>query len=74
MVLRGDGRTGGTDPTLADPGRDGRPVANLTVMPGGIDTHVHLASYFDDDGRVHRARDDSEEPREKLALYVAENA
>ncbi len=49
-------------------------LSNLTVMPGGIDTHVHLASHFDDDGRVHRARDESEEPREKLALYVAENA
>ncbi len=49
-------------------------LSNLTVMPGGIDTHVHLASHFDDDGRVHRARDESEVPREKLALYVAENA
>ena len=49
-------------------------LSNVTVMPGGIDTHVHIASHFDDDGRVHRARDGSEEPPEKLALYVAENA
>jgi imidazolonepropionase-like amidohydrolase len=43
-------------------------------MPGGIDTHVHIASHFDEDGRVHRARDDSPESPETLALYVAENA
>ncbi len=49
-------------------------LSGLTVMPGGIDTHVHIASHFDSDGRVHRARDDSPEPRETLALYVAENA
>lgn len=49
-------------------------LSGLTLMPGGIDTHVHIASHFDPDGRVHRARDDSPEPRETLALYVAENA
>jgi imidazolonepropionase-like amidohydrolase len=49
-------------------------LSDLTVMPGGIDTHVHIASHFDADGRVHRARDDSPESRETLALYVAENA
>ena len=49
-------------------------LSNFTVMPGGIDTHVHIASHFDPDGRVHRARDDSPESRETLALYVAENA
>ena len=49
-------------------------LSDLTVMPGGIDTHVHIASHFDPDGRVHRARDESEEPRERLMLYVAENA
>lgn len=49
-------------------------LSGLTLMPGGIDTHVHIASHFDPDGRIHRARDDSPEPRETLALYVAENA
>lgn len=49
-------------------------LSDLTVMPGGIDTHVHIASHFDGDGRVHRARDDSPESPETLALYVAENA
>lgn len=49
-------------------------LSRLTVMPGGIDTHVHIASHFDEDGRVHRARDESPEPPETLALYVMENA
>ncbi|MDX1494927.1 MAG: amidohydrolase family protein [Longimicrobiales bacterium] len=49
-------------------------LSDRTVMPGGIDTHVHIASHFDEDGRVHRARDDSPEPPETLALYVMENA
>lgn len=58
-------------------GLNGTPDFDLsahTLMPGGIDTHVHIASHFDDDGRVHRARDDSPEPVETLALYVMENA
>ncbi len=48
-------------------------LSAFTLMPGGIDTHVHIASHFDPDGRVHRARDDSPEPPETLALYVLEN-
>ncbi len=48
--------------------------SGLTLMPGGIDTHVHLASHFDEDGRVHRARDESQESREDLVLYATENA
>lgn len=49
-------------------------LSRYTVMPGGIDTHVHIDSHFDSDGRVHRARDESAEPIETLTLYVAENA
>ena len=30
----------------------------LTVLPGYIDTHVHIGNHFDDDGRVHRAEND----------------
>jgi imidazolonepropionase-like amidohydrolase len=44
------------------------------LLPGGIDTHARIASHFDPDDRVHRARDDSPESPESLALYVAENA
>ena len=50
-------------------------LSHLTLMPGGIDTHVHIASHFDaDDGRVHRARDDSDESPQALMLHVVENA
>ena len=34
----------------------GRPTYDLsafTVMPGGIDTHIHLTNHFDDNGRAH---------------------
>lgn len=85
QVLDGTGRTLGPSTIVIDGSKIASVTAdwsrtptydlsNLTLMPGGIDTHVHLASHFDDDGRVHRARDESEEPREKLVLYVAENA
>ena len=49
-------------------------LSGLTLMPGGIDTHVHLESHFDPDGRVHRERDESAEPVETLALHALENA
>ena len=84
-VLDGTGRSLGASTivvegaTIASVGsaRSGAPtydLSGLTVMPGGIDTHVHIDSHFDPDGRVHRARDESPEPIETLALYVAENA
>src|SRR5262245_31007825 len=34
----------------------GRPTYDLsryTVMPGGIDTHIHLSSHFDANDRAH---------------------
>ncbi len=56
---------------------DGSPSSDydlegLTVLPGLIDTHVHIASHFDPDDRVHRA--DSVETREENALFTAGNA
>ncbi len=71
IVIEGSTIASVTDDRSREPTYD---LSHLTVMPGGIDTHVHISSHFDDDGRVHRARDESEEPREKLMLYVAENA
>lgn len=51
-----------------------RPVAydfsRLTVLPGLIDTHVHIVSHFGKDGR---ASNQGETPAER-ALYAAENA
>ena len=51
-----------------------RPAAydlrGLTVMPGWIDTHIHLTWHFDSN---HKLANQSEPP-ESLALYNAENA
>ena len=47
-------------------------LSGLTVLPGLIDTHVHIASHFDSDDRVHR--EESAETPQENALYAAENA
>jgi len=47
-------------------------LSGLTVLPGLIDTHVHIASHFDSDDRVHR--EESVETPQENALYAAENA
>lgn len=44
-------------------------LAGYTVLPGLIDTHVHLGWHFDDDGRLARDTD----PADRV-LYGAENA
>jgi imidazolonepropionase-like amidohydrolase len=56
-----------------EPGLRGKPTYDLrafTVLPGLIDTHVHLESHF---GRDGRASNQGETPAERL-LYAAENA
>ena len=45
-------------------------LSNFTVLPGLIDTHVHIASHFGKDGR---ASNEGETPAEQI-LYAAENA
>jgi imidazolonepropionase-like amidohydrolase len=42
----------------------------LTLMPGGIDTHVHLTWHFDENDRL---ADDEKEPASRTALYGVEN-
>ena len=32
-------------------------LSDLTLLPGWIDTHVHLTSHFDADGRLHQGAD-----------------
>ncbi len=46
-------------------------LSGLTVMPGLIDTHVHLTAHFDADGRNHS---DPDETPAQTILYAAENA
>lgn len=44
----------------------------LTVLPGFVDTHVHIGNHFDDDGKVHR---DTVDPSlAHTTLYGAESA
>src|SRR5688500_14346511 len=45
-------------------------LGNLTLLPGFIDTHVHIGWHFDDKGRYHSGP----EPAAQAALYGAENA
>jgi imidazolonepropionase-like amidohydrolase len=45
-------------------------LGELTLLPGFIDTHVHIDWHFDAEGRYHTGP----EPPEQNALYAAENA
>ncbi len=45
-------------------------LQGVTLMPGFIDTHVHIGWHFDAKGRYHSGP----EPPEQAALYGAENA
>ncbi len=46
-------------------------LTDLTLMPGWIDTHVHLAAHFNTQGRSNR---DPDETPAQTALYATENA
>ena len=46
-------------------------LSGLTLMPGGIDTHVHPTWHFDDNGRFHS---DTAETPAQATLFTAENA
>ena len=48
-------------------------LRGLTLMPGGIDTHVHLTSHFDSNGRAHNDPGGTE-PLQQTILYAEENA
>lgn len=63
-----------TDGKIVSVGMPGSAVTHdlgaLTLMPGFIDTHVHIGWHFDAKGRYHAGP----EPAEQAALYGAENA
>lgn len=46
-------------------------LSRQTVMPGWIDTHVHIGNHFDPDGRNHNSA--AETPQQAMA-YAVENA
>jgi imidazolonepropionase-like amidohydrolase len=45
-----------------------------TVLPGLVDTHVHIAWHFDADGRSRDGENDGKESTAAAALYAMENA
>ena len=47
-------------------------LSGLVVMPGWIDTHVHLTAHFDPDGKTHRSR--NRETESQAMLYAVRNA
>jgi imidazolonepropionase-like amidohydrolase len=63
-----DGRIVRIEPGAAKATYD---LARYTLLPGMIDTHVHLASHFGKDGRIAGSKG---EPPGQAILYSAENA
>src|SRR5262245_13057840 len=59
------------DPNIQGPTYD---LKGLTVMPGWIDTHVHIDAHFDPDGKSHSPASDKDETPEQTMLYAVENA
>ena len=49
-------------------------LKGLTVMPGWIDTHVHIDAHFDPNGKSHDAALSRDETPEQTMLYAVENA
>jgi imidazolonepropionase-like amidohydrolase len=50
-------------------------LGDRTIMPGGVDTHVHIGWHFDaKDGRSHDDETDRNETTQESVLYAAENA
>jgi len=50
-------------------------LGDRTIMPGGIDTHVHIGWHFDaKDGRSHDDETDRNETPQESVLYAVENA
>src|ERR1700686_1665595 len=48
-------------------------LGDKTIMPGGIDTHVHIGWHFDArDGRAHDDETDRNETLQESVLYAAE--
>lgn len=67
MVTVQDGRIARVGPAEGTPTID---LGDATLLPGFIDTHVHIDWHFDAEGRYHTGP----EPPEQNALYAAENA
>ena len=71
LVVR-DGRIADIVPRGEGRGDRVHDLTALTVLPGYIDTHVHIGNHFDDDGKVHR--DENDPSIAHVTLHGAENA
>jgi imidazolonepropionase-like amidohydrolase len=49
-------------------------LRGMTLMPGWIDTHVHIGNHFDRDGRAHNPQSGKGETPAQAMLYATENA
>jgi len=49
-------------------------LRGLTVMPGWIDTHVHIDAHFDPNGKSHSPASAKDETPQQTMLYAVENA
>lgn len=49
-------------------------LSGLTVMPGWIDTHVHIGAHFNAEGRAEMGGPGTRETPQQAALYAAGNA
>src|SRR2546429_8939583 len=60
----------------ADAGAQGTTydLKGLTVMPGWIDTHVHMDAHFDPNGKSHSPASAKDETAQQTMLYAVENA
>jgi imidazolonepropionase-like amidohydrolase len=72
LIARVEGASAGAAP-LAARAVTTYDLRGLTVLPGGIDTHVHIGWHFDSDGKSHEGAGGKEPPAQSM-LYAAENA
>jgi imidazolonepropionase-like amidohydrolase len=71
-IVVNDGRIVRIDPAAQGTVYD---LTGLTIMPGWIETHAHIASHFDrDTGRIHNEVDSQAETLDQAMLYTMENA
>jgi imidazolonepropionase-like amidohydrolase len=71
-IVVNNGRIARLDPAASGTTYD---LTGLTIMPGWIETHAHIASHFDrDTGRIHNEVESRSETIDQAMLYTMENA
>ena len=71
-IVVSDGKIVRIDPSAQGTTYD---LTGLTIMPGWIETHAHIASHFDrGSGRIHSEAESRSETIDQAMLYTMENA